>query len=233
MQVKKIQALFKEYTTFLNTSSSERYLHLWETQSNFLAHWDLEARDLAEMLDRALQNNTTQRIWNRQAYEPRRMLLFFADLYPDFVIQMFSDLYNEDKEIESRIHRFTFYWDQLLEEYRNENPYTKTNKHYHDDGYEMTSYYLSFRYPKQYIPYQLERFQAFLTSVKSREIPKAHDTTRYFKLMRTIRKLMEKEEALLASHQKRMQKLAKFEEDSLLLVFDFLLFSTRNMAYYY
>ena len=233
MQVKKLKELFAQYTAFLQTEAAQTYTHLWETQSNFLAHWDLEERDLAEMFDRALQNDSTQRIWNRQAYEPKRILLLFAELFPDFLIQMFNDLYNEEKSIESRVQRFGFYWEQLLVEYREQNKGTKLNEHYHNDGYEITSYYLTFRYPEQYIPYQMERFQLFLKKVGSQDIPLAHDIERYFKVMRTIRKLIGKEEQLLEAHQSRMQKVEHQVPDSLLLVFDFVWYSTRELPYYF
>lgn len=233
MQVKKIKALFEDYSQYLAKADADEYLHLWNTQANFGAHFDLEERDLGEMLDRALQNSATQRIWNRQAYEPKKILIQFAELFPDYITQMFNDLFNEDKSVESRMQRFAFYWDQLLDAYRTEHPQTKLNQHYHDDGYEITSYYLCFRYPEEYIPYQFERFQLFLQKVGSHDIPQAHDIPRYFKLAKTLRKLMEKEVELLAAHQQRLQSVPGAEPESLLLIFDFLLYSTREMPYYY
>ena len=78
---------------------------------------------------------------------PKEMMLKFIEMAPDFVRNMFRDLFNENKEVENRISRFQFCCDSLLSEYKSKFPLTIENRHFHLENH-MISMYLCFRFPE-------------------------------------------------------------------------------------
>ena len=222
MQLKRIQHYFSEYRRYLRSRAAQRArLHLWESQRIFQDNWDADAEDWEAMYDASLQNSTTKRLWKREAYEPKRMMLQFIKLQPDFVRQMFSDLFNEEKALEGRVGRFVYYCDMLLQQYKDKYPASIDNNHYHDDDYQMVSLYLSFRYPDRYAYYDAEGFRQMLQRLGSTDIPVANDIERFAKVMRTLYKMMQKEEGLLELHRKRLQDKQHYQGESLMVLYDF------------
>ncbi|MEM1216393.1 MAG: hypothetical protein AAGJ82_11950 [Bacteroidota bacterium] len=225
MQLHKIKAHFEAFERWLRTPAAEQRLHYWETQAYWQTHWDAERFDLDQVYDACLQNSTTKRIWKRPAYEPKRMMLQFIALDAHFVHSMFQDLFNEEKDAHARVDRFIFYCDQLLLQYRKAKPTAIDTGHYHDDGYEIVSFYLSCQYPNRYAPYQAERFLELLHCVGAANIPSSGDFPRHLKVMRTLQTLLNKEESLLAAHRARLRP-EHYQGDSYLLAFDFACFVT-------
>lgn len=224
MQVKKIEAFFRAYEEFLKGPDATKRLYVWESQRIFQEQWNLEASDLAAMYDACLQNSQTRRLWNRQGYAPKEMMHRFAQLQPDYFRQMFRELFDESKSEDGRIGRFVFYCDQLFQSFLDTNPKSKIQGHDHDDGYEIISLYLSFKYPANYLPYQFDLFQAVLQKIGAVNPPLAHDTPRYFKVARTLNKLIQRQTNILDLHQKRLDPNQHYTGESLLLIYDFCCF---------
>lgn len=222
MQLKQIQHYFGEYRNYLKSraATTER-LPIWESQRIFQENWDKDAGDWPEMYDRSLQNSTTKRLWKREAYEPKRMMLELMRMQPDFTRHMFIDLFNEDKSLEGRASRFVYYCDMLLQEYKEKNPRSIDNNHYHDDDYQMASLYLAFRYPDRYAYYDATAFRQMLEKLGSTQLPAANDVERYAKVTQTLYKLMAKEDGLLQLHQRRLQPGVHYTEESRLVIWDF------------
>lgn len=220
MQLHKLKDYLGQYTEWLGSRSAEKRLHYWESQAIWQKNWDSDATDFAQMYDQSLQNSTTRRLWKREAYDPKRMILAFIAMDPYFVHSMFTDLFNEDKDAHARVDRFVFYCDQLLQQYRQQYPAKIDNSHYHDDGYGIISLYLSFRYPNLYAPYSAERQITLLQKLGAANIPLAGDFPRHIKLMRTLQNFINKEQTLLDRHHARLRP-EHYQEESLLLAFDF------------
>ncbi len=227
MQLNLLRQAFEKYKKFLSSSDSGKRLYVWESQRIFQEFWDLETTELVAMFDQSFQNSTTRRLWRREAYEPKEMMLKFIEMAPDFFLQMFGDLFNEDKTIDGRIDRFIFYCDQLLQEYKSQKPHSIENSHFHDDGYQMISLYLSFRFPDQYAYYRYQVFRLFLEKMGVVNLPEVNDFERFVKVSRTVFKLMKKEEDLMTLHQNRLEEGKHYFEDSLLLIYDFMVFTTE------
>lgn len=223
MQLNKLRDYLAAYTKWLGSRDAEKRLYYWESQAHWQTNWDDEASDFAAMLDACLQNSTTKRLWKREAYEPKRMMLAFAQEDGHFVYSMFRDLFNEEKDTHSRADRFVFYCDEMLQQYRRKYPGKIDNSHYHDDGYEIISLYLSFHYPERYAPYKAERLQQLLRNLGAPNIPLAGDFPRHIKVMRTLQQFINKEEELLECHQERLRK-EHYQAASMLLAFDFACF---------
>ena len=229
MQVSKIQEAFRAYRNFLTGPTAEDRLYLWEIQRHFQENWDLEAEDLAEMYDRSLQSNHTRRHWRRENYEPKQMMLGFMSLEDNYLQQVFKDLFNERNEISGRVDRFVFHCDQLLQEYKRKHPRSIDNNHYHDDGYQMISFYLAMRFPAEYCLYEGPAFVKLLELLGTRNLPQFDDFERFCKISRTLFKLMQKEEGLLELHQNRLDPERHYGEDSLLVVYDFYKFTVEGV----
>jgi len=219
MQLKALQENIKAYHQHLRQQRNHRTLYKWESQRIFQENWNANAPDFAEMYDHSLDNSRTRRLWNRENFEPKRMMLEFIQLQPDLVRSLFKDLFDESKAVENRIESFVFHCDELLTAYKEHHPHSIENNHYHQN-YEMVALYLAFRYPEQYTLYNFELFQQLLVQLKAKNIPEIHDLGRYFKIMRTIYTFLKKEDGLLQTHQQRLQT-RHYHGESLLLAEDF------------
>lgn len=226
MQLQKIQAFIAEYRQWLASPEAGVRIFYWETQALWQAHWDINAPDLRPGFEAGLENSLTRRLWNRQAYEPKRMMLAFMEMEPEFVRSMFIDLFNEQRDAVGRADRFVFYCDQLIGQYRERNPLSPDTRHYHDDGYGMISLYLSFQYPTLYAPYRADRLAILLNRLGSKDLPTGGDFERYTKVMRTLWGLLQKDAEVISRHTARLLPGRHYTADSLLLAFDFACFIT-------
>jgi hypothetical protein len=223
MQVPKLKAYLAAYRDWLSTPAAHVRLPYWETQQNWQTHWDPATDDWAKMYQRALDNGTTRRLWKREAYAPKEMMLHFLALEPDFVRSMFTDLFNETKDAHGRADRFIFFCDQLLDQYRRKYPARNDTSHYHDDGYGIISLYLACQFPLAYAPYTADTQRSFLQKVGAANVPLAGDFPRHLKLMPTLYKFLNQDAEILARHQARLLA-SHYAADSLLLSFDFVQF---------
>lgn len=220
MQLKKIQEALDQFKTHLGSEAKEEHLYIYESQKIFQENWNLESSDPASMYNRSLNNTQTRRLWNREHYEPKRMMLEFWRMQPEFVKQMFQDLFDENKKVDGRVGRFVFYCDELLTEFLEKHPRSRESKHFHQDGYQIVSLYLAFRYPDQYCLYHFDRFKRLLIALGTPDIPATHDFDRFCKVAKTIWGFMQKDEELIAAHRERLEEGKHYQGDSLLPVYE-------------
>lgn len=223
MQLQKIKDYIQAYTAWLATPAAATNLPYWETQANWQQHWDLDAPDLPAMYDRALNNLTNRRLWSRQAYDPKQMMLAFWEMDRHFVHSSFVDLFDEARGVHGRADRFVFFCDQLLPLYQEQHPRAKANSHYHGDDYAMVSLYLSCQYPLLYAPYSPAALRTLLQRLGAPNVPPAGDFERHVKVIRTLYTLLTKDEVVLERHRARLRPV-DYDGDSLLLAFDFAAF---------
>jgi hypothetical protein len=221
MNLKLLNEAIAHYKSLITSEPERSALWKWETQRIFQAKWDIDELDFYSMFDSCLQNSTTRRLWHRENYEPKVMMLQFIRMNREFVRDAFRDLFNENKSVDGRMNRFIYHCDEMLREYQETNPLTRYNSHFHNDNYQLVSIYLSFRYPAIYTPYDFESFIKLMELLGSRNVPKFHDTERFFKTMRTLLGLLSKDAELIQIHQERLNKGIHYTGESLLLVEDF------------
>lgn len=220
MQLKKIQEALDQFKTHLGSEAKEEHLYIYESQKIFQENWNLESSDPVSMYNRSLNNSQTRRLWNRENYEPKRMMLEFWRMQPDFVKQMFQDLFDENKKVDGRVGRFVFYCDELLTEFLEKHPRSREGKHFHQDGYQIVSLYLAFRYPDQYSLYHFDRFKRLLSALGTPDMPATHDFDRFCKVMKTLWGFMQKDEELMAAHRERLEEGKHYQGESLLPVYE-------------
>ncbi len=223
MNLNKLKEAIEQYKNGFSNNTLRTQLWKWEAQRIFQENWDANAFDFGKMYDASLQNSVTNRLWRRENYFPKDVMVKLIEMNHEFVRQAFADLYNEGKDIDGKMNRFIFHCDQLLQEYRELHPGTKVNSHFHDDEYQINSIYLAFRYPMTYTPYHFSAFSKFMEKLGSRDVPKLNDVERFFKVMRTVYGFLVRDEALVALHQSRLDPGVHYTQDSLLLVEDFYL----------
>lgn len=219
MNLRLLQTHIERFRNYLETAGEFPLLFAWESQRIFQENWNLDADDFAAMYDASLQNSSNRRLWKDDRYTPKEQMLLYIQTYPDFVRDMFKDLFNENKDVENRIDRFLFHCDELLREYRDTHSDHIETRHYHED-YRMIALYLAFRYPDQYTLFDDPAFRRFLQSVQGKDIPLVADPGRFFKVMRTVYNLMAKDETLLDSHYQRLDPEKHFMGKSLLLALE-------------
>ena len=227
MNLQKLNDSIQLYKAFLKSNPLHDPYWKWESLRIFQEHWNIDASDFRSMYDACLENSRTRRLWKRENYEPKDVMLKFISLSPDYVRHIFQDLFNENKEVDGRIDRFVFHCDELLAAYKETNPRSVENSHYHDDNYQMISLYLTFRYPDQYALYDFDRFRQLMELLGSRDVPKVNDTGRFFKVMRTIFKFIQKDEGILEIHRQRLDPSRHFMGETLLVAEDFLIVGTN------
>jgi hypothetical protein len=230
MNLKRIQEQVGKFHDYLRTSKDFPTLPIWESQRLFQETWDINAPDFGNMYDQSLQNTTTRRLWKAQAYEPKAMMLQLIEQDAEFVRMMFKDLLNESKQIDGRIDRFLFHCDQLSEIYSEKHPTALFTEHFHRDGYRMVSLYLTFAYPEQYAYYSLSLLQKTLKDLQAPKLPPTHDIERYFKVLRTLYRFLEKEPDLWEAHQARLDPRRHYTGPSLLLAFEFARFISQELG---
>jgi len=113
MNLQKIKNYIAEYKLHLQNSRELENAFKWESLKSFQDNWDIDAADFGKMYDASFQNQTSRRLWKGDNFFPKEMMLKFIELSPDFVRNMFRDLFDEKKEVENRITRFQFCCDRL------------------------------------------------------------------------------------------------------------------------
>lgn len=222
MQLKKIQSRIEDFKEFLKSKDAYDRVYLWDIQLNFEAKWDLADPDLTNMYNQSLQSKVSNRLWNKRSYEPKKMMSFFFKVDSDYTKSIFTDLFDEEKEIDGRLDRFQYYSGQLLLMYKKLNPESIENNHY--QNHRMISFYLAMKYPTLYSIYDYEEFVHLLSAIGTIKIPQHDDFPRFVKIARTLYNFLKKDEELIALHQARFKNFENYPTDSLLLVYDYIKF---------
>lgn len=224
MVVARIQEQILAYKRHLGGQRNFQTSWWWESIQHFQANWDLDTPDPLLMLDASFQNSVTRRLWQLESWRPKDLIQLFWRDQPLMVKAMFTDLFNETKDVEMRISRFLFGCDMLLEDYRRNNPASIENNHYHGD-YRMIALYLAFRYPESYAaPYDFDLFKEGLSRLGARELPQADDIVRFFKAHRTIQVFLEKDGGVLPAIKRHLEPNRHYMGPSLLPAVDFFRF---------
>jgi len=203
MEVKKLTYYINQYKEFLKRDRDFHEIYTWESLFHFKENWDIDAPDFGAMYDKSLQNNRTRRLWKRESWTPKEMMLKFCTIQPDFVRRMFSDLFDESKSVETRISRFKFGCDELLREYKDSQKISIENNHYHDD-FQMIMFYLTCQFPQKYTFYSYPTFSKMMSLLGITDIPGPYDIERFIKLTKIMNTFLQKDEELMKTQSNRL-----------------------------
>lgn len=170
----------------------------WEAVKQFQDSWDINADDFATMLKKSF-SKTGNLLTSRNNF-PGNMIIEFADIVPEKVRSMFSELFDETKDVYQRIDNFKQQSNILLETYRND-----AAQHYQNEN--AISTYLWLRYPDKYYIYKFSEVKAVSNELEcdySFKRSAYEDNIRnFFALYNEICEELKKDEELratLASH---------------------------------
>ena len=193
---------------------------------NKVIDWQKEALDFRPMYARSFENTLANPLWEGHDYFPKRAMLELIERDEDLVRKMFKELFNEALDIEGRVDRFTYHCDALRDDMMRESP--KYQQHYHS-GYRMISVYLSFMYPMQYCIYDYRAWKSFMHQIGGKPIPEEREIGRFFKVMRTVWKIISKDAELIDMHTKMREQYTDISSDpSLLIVWEMYTLPLRN-----
>lgn len=116
----------------------------WEAVKCFQENWDIDAVDFLDMLIRSFSK--TDNLLAAVNYFPAGMIEEFARVQPEIVRDMFRNLYDESKDVYTRIAGFRNKSEYLLKNY------SEAKSHYQTEN--SISVYLWLRYPDKYYIYK-------------------------------------------------------------------------------
>ncbi len=137
------EALVKYKEAFAQLWPNEKFK--WEAVKCFQDNWDVNAPDFAAMLSRSFAK--TAGLLASMNNFPARMIEGFAKVAPEEVRAMFIELFDESKDVVTRVLDFKNKSSVLLEKYGN-----GAGQHYQYEN--AVSTYLWLRYPDKYYIYK-------------------------------------------------------------------------------
>ena len=213
---------YKElYKQSLLNESNPNDFHQWEMLKQFQDNWDLNAEDFGAMYDASFSSDFLSSLSLADVSSPKEIMLEFIKLDQERVRTMFLELHNEDLIIDNRIISFVNQCNKMIVLLAKTNP--EMQNHFHD-GFRMISVYLCFRHPENYTIFKDKEFKDFMKKIKAKTMPKTGDVVRFFKVMRTVYKIVSKDEEFLKTHRDIRADAKYYQEDSLLITHDFLMF---------
>ncbi len=182
-------------------------LFKWKNIKKFQENWDLYAVDFASMLDKSLPP-TTDSLLSASNFFPRKMIIEFARTDAEFVRAMFTNLFDEDKDVYKRISDFSNKSDIVLKNYlENTDRYYKDAPNHFQNDY-VISIYLWLKYPDKYYIYKYSIVSALAKILESDyTIKKKSKNNTTKKLMETANALYDELCAELKSDKELVQML--------------------------
>ena len=165
---------------------------IWNEVERFQSYWYLESRNFKEMFSNSVNDKFL--LWSRSDYFPIKSMQRYIDISDEVVRSIFSDLFNEKREIVGRIDRFMYQCDEL-QQVDKQNQYTIA-PHYHQDQKAIFSY-LCFRYPETYALYNADFFYGFMRKVGAKDLGRLPDINRFIKVSYVIKTLLAKHEKFI------------------------------------
>ena len=150
----KFAELVDKYFEYVNSVGIEQHVALekykFDDLNRFRSTFDLNAVDLASMLNESLPNDN---LVVSGSYYPKKMLVIYAQAEPETIRSALNVLYDESRPIEPRISEY----EQIISDlnFRQNAELNKTNSSYNDARF--ISLLLSFRYPAEYTYYKSEQ----------------------------------------------------------------------------
>lgn len=170
------------------------------------------------MLEASFQSSISQRLWKRENYFPKEMMLKLIDIERETMRSIFRDLLNEAKDLNLRVNRFIHHIDQMLQHIQRQD--RKASTHFHSD-LAFVFVYLSFNFPDTYTLYDERNFITYLEKVEARKIPRNHDPILFRNMMKASKTIMMKDQNFLDEKNRLSHENQFNQEIENLWVFDF------------
>lgn len=220
--LKEVLASYKENFTSKRWPN-EKYK--WEAVKCFQDNWDVNAPDFAGMLSRALAktNNLLTSINNF----PASMIQEFAKAMPEEVRAMYVALFDESKEVVTRILEFKNQSSKLLKEYEKD-----VGQHYQYEN--AISTYLWLRYPEKYYIYKYSEVKIVAEELGSdyhfKKGAYANNLRNFFALYDEIRAELKKDNDLVNLLRSQLTAECYFDLELCTLTMDVGFYISRTLS---
>ncbi len=210
MILSELNAVKDAFKVYLDRKERYADLYIYESIKTFQENWNVDAPDFKGMYDRSLQNSVTQDLWRGNHWAPKKAMMTFIDRDTDLMRMMFKELFNEKLDLDGRTDRFLWHCDQIRDDMLRSDPRYRRHDH---DGFKMISTYLALRYPESYAVYDYEPYRAFMDRVRTMNPPEPHEIHRYFKVVRSVWKIISRDEELLELDLRRRKDYPRLWKD--------------------
>ncbi len=173
-----LKDILKAYKKDFVTSQWPGEKFKWEAVKWFQDNWDVNAPDFPGMLSRVL--GKTRNLLASNNNFPQKMIIRFAETFPEEVRSMFINLYDEKRDLLERIESFKNQSSVILKKYGN-----SASNHYQTEN--SISTYLWLRYPDKYYIYKFgevksvaEKLEADYSFKKGRWAENIHSFLRFY-----------------------------------------------------
>ena len=146
--LEKYLKAYKENFQYVNRNE----IYKWQVVKVFQDNWNINAVDFPGMLEASLTE--TDNLLTSTNYYPKRMVVFNARSSPEEVRVLFSELFDEEKDLTIRLNIFSEKFEKLNKKNHSDKP-----KDYQDHRAMMV--YLTLRYPERYFLYKYGMFAKF------------------------------------------------------------------------
>ena len=133
----KFEELISDYKKLKATKSHSDEFYKYEAIQHFQQNWNIDAVDFALMLDKAMKKQIN--LLYQLSYGTIRNV---ANHFPDDTRQYFRNLFNEEKDLTTRLNAFEAGIDKLMKRIDNQKSGFQDER--------SASIYLTFRYPNKY-----------------------------------------------------------------------------------
>ena len=211
-----INELITNYKIDIDSYIKEE-LYKWEAIKIFKENWDMTVsnENFSEMVKQSLKS--AGNILTAFNYYPYGMITDFSRYEPQTVKEMFKNLFDESKDLYSRIKSFVDNSELLLEKY-----FSKGKNHYQD--MHVISTYLTFMYPEKYYLYKASIDKKALKhiGIEIKDTDKIKELLNYFDACEKIREELIADKGLLDVVNNRLNNNCFKDDDNHILVWDFL-----------
>lgn len=148
--------LIEIYKDLISEDHNEPERYKWICTQTFQEAWDLEAPDFEAMLKAALRDRD-----NLLYHSSASFILLAARYFPQKVRQMFRNLFDENEDLNRRLHAFVKAAEALQGQVQ--KAHGKPLKHLQDE--RTISFYLAMRFPEKYPLYKPDIYDLLLRTV--------------------------------------------------------------------
>lgn len=188
MKLEKIKSYQKQFLDHIAKHGLRGREYMYEAQSNWQSHWDIESLDLTTVYDKSLTSTISGRLWSGSQNSAKESMIEMLSVQKEYVRSAFRDLFSVEKDLGLRCDRFMFYCDEAIKSV------TKSNILEHKHDRSIMCLYLTFNFPDEYALYDYTVFRGMMERLESRNIPTEIELERYQKSMRAIHTVMSKNE---------------------------------------
>lgn len=196
-------------------------LYKWKAIKSFQDNWNIDDKDFADMLKRALKASSN--LLNSGRYFPYKMITDFAEFEAETTRQMFEILFDEDRDFYQRYDIFVNMSKALADKYF-------PGKHHYQDAHAISTY-LTFRYPDKYFlfKYSIDNKIASYLDINIHTKDKAIELMSYFEFANEVLEYIKNDKELLALSQSSLGKEHYSDDKFHVLTWDLLFYGGRTI----